>query len=280
MHWDDVKGLAEVKQVLKETIIMPTIRPDIFRGLLAPSRGILLYGPPGNGKTMLAKAIATECKSTFFNCSASTLTSKWMGEGEKLMKALFAMANAEAPAVIFIDEIDSIMGARGGQEHEASRRLKTEFLVQFDGVSSSANQDKSILVLAATNRPQDLDEAALRRMTRRIYMPLPDDDARKAFIEYKLKDANSNLSEEDMTTLLELCQGYSCADLNQVVKEAAMVPLREIPPDQLMNLENPTEAIRPIGLDDFRASLRTNAPSVSKETIEEFDAWRRSKGQV
>ena len=182
VHWDDVKGLSEVKRILKETIILPTMRPDIFRGLLAPSRGILLYGPPGNGKTMLAKAIATECESTFFNCSASTLTSKWMGEGEKLMKALFAMANAKAPAVIFIDEIDSIMGARGGQEHEASRRLKTEFLVQFDGVNSAGQEEKRILVLAATNRPQDLDEAALRRMTRRIYMPLPDEEARSAFI--------------------------------------------------------------------------------------------------
>jgi SpoVK/Ycf46/Vps4 family AAA+-type ATPase len=129
VKWEDVKGLEDVKKIIKETIILPTIRPDIFKGLLEPAKGILLYGPPGTGKTMLAKAIATECKSTFFNCSASTLTSKWMGEGEKLMKALFTLGRERSPSVIFMDEIDSIMGARGGNEHEASRRLKTEFLV-------------------------------------------------------------------------------------------------------------------------------------------------------
>jgi SpoVK/Ycf46/Vps4 family AAA+-type ATPase len=114
VYWDDIKGLADVKRTLNETIVLPILKPEIFKGLLSPSKGILLYGPPGNGKTMLAKAIATECKSTFFNCSASTLTSKWMGEGEKLMKCLFALAAERAPSVIFIDEIDSIMGARGG----------------------------------------------------------------------------------------------------------------------------------------------------------------------
>ena len=115
-------------------------------------------------------------------------------------------------------------------------------------------------------------------MTRRIYMPLPDNEAKQAFIEYKLKGANFNIPEEDMATLLDICEGYSCADLNQVVKEAAMIPLREIPQEELMKLENPAEGIRPINLEDFRASLRQNAPSVSQATIDEFDAWRRSKG--
>ena len=152
VHWEDIKGLEDVKKILNETIVLPQMRPDIFNGLYAPSKGILLYGPPGTGKTLLAKAIATECKSTFFSISASTLTSKWMGEGEKMMRGLFQMAVEKAPSVIFMDEIDSIMGARGGQEHEASRRLKTEFLVQFDGVSAQT-QNVNMLILAATNRP-------------------------------------------------------------------------------------------------------------------------------
>jgi len=185
VHWEDIKGLSEVKKVLHETIVLPSLRPDLFSGLYAPSKGILLYGPPGTGKTLLAKAVATECKSTFFSISASTLTSKWMGEGEKLMRGLFAMALEKAPSVIFFDEIDSIMGARGGNEHEASRRLKTEFLVQFDGVNNQM-EGKNMLVLAATNRPWDLDEAALRRLTRRIYIPLPDSEAREAIIDSKI----------------------------------------------------------------------------------------------
>lgn len=205
VSWDDIQGLADVKSILNETIVLPALKPEFFSGIRAPSRGILLYGPPGNGKTMLAKAIASECKSTFFNCSASSLMSKWMGEGEKIMRALFYLAAEKAPAVIFIDEIDSIMGARGGNEHEASRRLKTEFLIQFDGVSSAAASEKQLLVLAATNRPFDLDEAALRRLTRRIYLPLPDKVARQAIIESKLKGVKHQIeNEQELDQVAEL----------------------------------------------------------------------------
>ena len=128
--FEDIKGLAKVKQAINESIILPALRPEIFTGIRAPTKGILLYGPPGNGKTLLAKAVASECKSTFFSISASSLMSKWLGEGEKLMRGLFTLAREKSPSVIFFDEIDSLLSARASSgEHEASRRMKTEFLV-------------------------------------------------------------------------------------------------------------------------------------------------------
>jgi SpoVK/Ycf46/Vps4 family AAA+-type ATPase len=129
IKWDDIEGLSDVKRAIIENIVYPQMRPDVFTGIRAPTKGILLYGPPGNGKTMLAKAVATECKSTFFNISASSLMSKWMGESEKLMRTLFALAAVQSPSIIFFDEIDSMLSKRSSEENEASRRLKTEFLI-------------------------------------------------------------------------------------------------------------------------------------------------------
>jgi len=147
------------------------LRPDIFTGLRAPPKGLLLFGPPGTGKTMLARAIASEGKATFFSISASSLTSKWVGEGEKMVRTLFAMANIKQPSIIFLDEIDSLLCSRAQGQLESSRRIKTEFFIQLDGTRTKEND--RVLVIGATNRPMELDDAVRRRFVKRLYIPLP-----------------------------------------------------------------------------------------------------------
>ncbi|CAN1236623.1 SPAST [Linum grandiflorum] len=185
VKWEDVAGLEKAKQALMEMVILPTKRRDLFTGLRRPARGLLLFGPPGNGKTMLAKAVASESQATFFNVSASSLTSKWVGEAEKLVRTLFEVAASRQPSVIFMDEIDSVMSTRKADENDASRRLKSEFLIQFDGVTSNAND--LVIVIGATNKPQELDDAVLRRLVKRIYIPLPDENVRRLLFKNKLK---------------------------------------------------------------------------------------------
>lgn len=160
VKWEDVAGLEFAKTSLKEAIILPSKFPDIFVGIRKPWKGILLYGPPGTGKTFLAKACATQANSTFFSISSSDLMSKYVGESEKLIKSLFHMAHEKAPSIIFIDEIDSLAGARSEGENESSRRVKTEFMVQMQGVG---NNTSGVLVLGATNLPWALD-SAIRRL--------------------------------------------------------------------------------------------------------------------
>lgn len=215
VHWDDVAGLTAAKKALKEAVVYPFLRPDLFMGLREPARGMLLFGPPGTGKTMLARAVATESKSTFFAISASSLTSKWHGESEKLVRALFGMAKALAPSIIFVDEIDSLLSSRGGgSEHEASRRSKTEFLIQWSdlqraaaGKETSIGDPSRVLVLAATNCPWDIDEAARRRFVRRQYIPLPEVETRDTQIRTLLGAQKHGLSDRDIRRLVRLTEG-------------------------------------------------------------------------
>eukprot|EP00854_Cymbomonas_tetramitiformis_P001742 gene1742-2402_t len=227
VSWEDIAGLQPVKGLLQEIVVLPSLRPDIFCGLRAPPRGVLLFGPPGTGKTMVAKALATETGSTFFSISASSLTSKYMGQGEKIVRELFQLARERQPSIIFLDEIDSVLCSRSSNEHEASRRLKTEFLVQFDGVASGT--DDRVLVVGATNLPQELDEALRRRLVRRIYIPLPEESTRYQLVERLLTKQGSHMSEQDLNKVVEFTNGYSCSDLNSLCKDAAMCPVREVP---------------------------------------------------
>jgi len=210
---------------LQEAVILPIKFPEIFTGARKPWKGILLYGPPGTGKTFLAKACATEAQGTFFSVSSSDLMSKYVGESEKLIKQLFNMAREKKPSIIFIDEIDSMCGNRSDGENEASRRVKTEFLVQMQGVGKD---DQGILVLGATNLPWALDPAIRRRFERRIYIPLPEREARYGMIKKNLKDNANNVSEQQLQHFSECTDGYSGSDLANLIKDAVFQPVRKL----------------------------------------------------
>ncbi|CAN8318668.1 unnamed protein product [Cochlearia groenlandica] len=273
VKWDDVAGLDGAKQALMEMVILPSKRRDLFTGLRRPARGLLLFGPPGNGKTMLAKAVASESQATFFNVSASSLTSKWVGEAEKLVKTLFQVAISRQPSVIFMDEIDSIMSTRSTSENEASRRLKSEFLIQFDGVTS--NPDDLVIVIGATNKPQELDDAVLRRLVKRIYVPLPDSNVRKLLFKTKLKCQPHSLSGGDIDKIVRETEGYSGSDLQALCEEAAMMPIRELGANILTIQAN---KVRPLRYDDFRKSMSVIRPSLSKSKWEELERWNSEFG--
>jgi katanin p60 ATPase-containing subunit A1 len=180
-------GLNDSKRLLKEAVFMPLKYPHFFTGILEPWKGILLFGPPGTGKTMLAKALATECRTTFFNISASTIVSKWRGDSEKLVRLLFELARYHQPSTIFIDEIDSVMSSRTSSgEHEASRRMKTELLIQLDGLIKSS--EDRVFLLAASNLPWELDMALLRRLEKRILVSLPNQEAREGMLRKNLTE--------------------------------------------------------------------------------------------
>ncbi|KAF2011806.1 AAA-domain-containing protein [Aaosphaeria arxii CBS 175.79] len=289
VHWDDVAGLEIAKSALKETVVYPFLRPDLFMGLREPARGMLLFGPPGTGKTMLARAVATESRSTFFAISASSLTSKFLGESEKLVRALFALAKLLAPAIIFVDEIDSLLSSRSSTgEHEATRRIKTEFLIQWSDLARAAagreqtERDKDrgdasrVLVLAATNIPWAIDEAARRRFVRRQYIPLPEDHVRRTQLQTLLGHQKHELSEEDMNQLVASTEGFSGSDITALAKDAAMGPLRSLG-EKLLHMT--MDEIRPIRFEDFKASLQTIRPSVSKQGLKEFEDWAKEFGE-
>jgi len=167
--FSDIIGLEKVADLIRENVIWVIKNPELFSSdLLSPPKGVLLFGPPGNGKTLIGKAIASECGATFFSISASILTSKWVGEGEKMVKTLFAVAREQAPSVIFLDEIDAVFGARSEKEEEHSRRLKNEFMVQTDGIFNEKDANAFVLLIGATNRPQEIDDALRRRLEKRI----------------------------------------------------------------------------------------------------------------
>jgi len=274
VKFSDVIGLKEAKEILREIIIVPNLRPDLFKGLRSPPRGLLLFGPPGTGKTMIAKAVATECKCTFFNISASSLTSKYLGESEKLVRTLFDLAHEMQPSVVFIDEIESILSKRKEDENDAMKRLKTEFLIQFDGVGSS--EDLRVLIIGATNRPFDLDPAIIRRLPKRVYVGPFNAEERQGFIKTIITQNKCEIKDDEYKKIAEMCNNYSNSDLKELCREAAYEPLRELNVKKLKQVGE----LRPIVFDDFNKAVRKVKGTLTKKILLELENWNKEFGAL
>lgn len=227
VSFDSIGGLDKVKQTLHELVILPLQRPNLFAHgkLLGPQKGVLLYGPPGTGKTLLAKAMAKESGAVFINVRIANLMSKWFGDAQKLVTAVFTLAYKLQPAIIFIDEVDSFLGQRRSTEHEVLTNMKTEFMALWDGFTT--DQNARVMVLAATNRPWELDDAILRRLPQAFEVAMPDNKERAKILKVILKGENVE-DNIDFDHIAGLCEGYSGSDLTELCKQAAYTPIREM----------------------------------------------------
>lgn len=228
----DIGGLNKIIEELKESVIYPLTMPHLYSHsspLLSAPSGVLLYGPPGCGKTMLAKALAHESGATFINLHISTLTEKWYGDSNKLVNAVFSLARKLQPTIVFIDEIDAVLGTRRSGEHEASGMVKAEFMTHWDGLTSSntSGEAQRILILGATNRIQDIDEAILRRMPKKFPVSLPAASQRIRILGLILKDTKIDKDHFDLEYLVRVMAGMSGSDIKEACRDAAMVPVRE-----------------------------------------------------
>eukprot|EP01083_Nonionella_stella_P035492 96822_1 len=277
LSFADVIGLNNVKLALYETIILPYIRPDLFESVSKSTQGLLLFGPPGNGKTMIAKCVASQCDATFFSISASSITSKFVGEAERIMRTLFNMARQRAPSIIFIDEIDSLLRTRGAaNEAESSRRVKTEFLIQFDGVKTAEASDKNITIIGATNLPDQLDDAVLRRFPKRIMVPNPDAEARYSLIRLLTSKHRHDMSEEGFRQLADETDHYSCSDLAMLCRDAVMGPIRSMKGAVLLKAKK--SDIPKIALKHFEDSIKNVRASCAPEAIQHYFKWDEQFG--
>lgn len=259
VSFDDIGGLEEIIEEVRESVIYPLTMPHLYSHaapLLSAPSGVLLYGPPGCGKTMLAKAVAHESGASFINLHISTLTEKWYGDSNKLVRAVFSLARKLEPSIIFIDEIDAVLGTRRSNEHEASGMVKAEFMTLWDGLTSSdsAGIPSRICVLGATNRIHEIDEAILRRMPKKFPVPLPGKDQRRRILQLVLQGSKLDPSF-NMDYLAHVTAGLSGSEIKEACRDAAMVPMREFIRDQRAaghSMANITpERIRGIKTEDF-----------------------------
>jgi katanin p60 ATPase-containing subunit A1 len=277
VSWDDIAGLEETQQEIKMTYGLEFVQKPLgvdIRGW----RKILLYGPPGTGKTLLASATSNHLDATFYSVRLDSLLSKWFGESSKIVHALFESAASHAPSVVFIDELDSVAGKRGGEQSSADRRIVNTFLTELDGFKDK-DEDPFVLIMAATNRPWDLDDAIISRFEKRIAVPLPDLEARKGIIDIHLKKTGFQ-NKVSLDALGQMTEGYSGRELDQIIRGLVMNIVTEMNPDLAdladlgpQALSKEMLQLRPIKLPDWEGVLERTPAKTTQEVMNRLKDW-------
>jgi SpoVK/Ycf46/Vps4 family AAA+-type ATPase len=282
VRWEDIGGLDEVKRLVKETVVIAALqKPESIR----PWKGILLFGPPGTGKTMIAAAAAGSLDATFFDVKTDRLLSKYFGESSKMISSLYASARDHAPTIVFIDEFDALGASRSDTMGEATRRVLSSLLIELDGLQGKKD-DRLLLTMAATNAPWDLDPAVLSRFPRRIYVPLPDADACRQIIEIHM--GGLEVSGVDLFELGQQCVDhlYSGRDIQSVCQQAIWTMINNVNPEMHRLADLPFDELnkralktRPLREDDFTVAFGKIRSPLTAEELERYTKWGVEHGE-
>ncbi|XP_024142986.1 fidgetin [Oryzias melastigma] len=273
VDWSDIAGLDMAKAAIKEEILWPILRPDMFSGLATIPRSLLLFGPQGSGRSLLARCMASHLGAAFFRLNGSTLVTKWLGEGDKIIQASFLVARCRQPAVVFISDVDLLLSAQLSEDSPVNH-LKSELLIQLDSILTSA--EDQVLVVCSTSNPEKIPDSLRRYFTKRLLIPLPDGTARHQIISQLLSQHNYCLSDKEMSLLVQRTEGLSGLDVAQLCQEALIGPLHGMPGAELSGI-HPSQ-MRPVSYQDFDNVFCKFQPSISQKELDMYNEWNKMFG--